>query len=296
MTASIFRRLCAVTVEALVFQLAFLGLVQLGVGTGGWSAGNHPAPLLVLALVRILSESVGGASPGKYLMDLQVVYRTRTGRPILGWARLPRAVLRNGWLWLPALMVLTDPSFTWFNGLASVVALTVIIRRDNRSAADLLAGAEVLSSTHTVPAPRPRETPWPTSAPPQRALAWAVDLGVSAAAGVLLSAAADWRFWPTALVVLGVLRLVSEWIGLPTPGKALLGLRVYYLAWFDLRGLIFLQVIVRNLWIPAAVAYATSPYSVPLLVEAVVMTFILAFPDHRGIMDRLANAHVVDVR
>ncbi len=294
--ASITRRLSALVIEVLVFHLAFLGLVQLGLGTGGWSAGTHPAPLLALAVVRVLGETAWGTSPGKYLTDLQVEYRTRTGRRIMGWARVPPAVLRNGWLWLPALMVLIDSSYTWYNGLAAVVALTVVIRWDNRSVVDLLAGAEVLSSKHTVSAPEPRTTPWPTSAPPQRALAWAVDLGVSAAVGVLLSGATAWSFWPTTLAVLGVLRLVTEWVGLPTPGKAVMGLQVYYLAWFDVRALVFIQVVVRNLWIPVAVAYAASPYATPLLFEAVIMVFITVFPDHRGVTDLLANAHVVDVR
>lgn len=295
--ASITRRFGAFVFEAILFILVFAGLYYLAPQFAqDQNAANNPLVPLVLAAVRILGEAVWGTSPGKYLTDLQVVFRTRTGDRVTGWQRLPRAALRNGWLWLPAVMVLIDPSFTWYNGLASAVALTVLIRWDNRSLADLLAGAEVLSTKHTVPSPAPRESPWPTSSPPQRALAWAIDLAVAALAGAALTQVTGWSFWLDTLTVLGLMRLLTEWVGLPTPGKAVMGLRVYYLPWFGLRGMVFLQVLVRNLWVPAAVAYAASPFATPLLVEGLVMAFILVYPDHRGVMDWLANAHITDVR
>ncbi|AGF71869.1 hypothetical protein A605_04290 [Corynebacterium halotolerans YIM 70093 = DSM 44683] len=295
--ASITRRFGAFVFEAILFILVFSGLHYLAPQFAqSQSVANNPLVLLVLAAVRILGEALWATSPGKYVTGLQVVFHTRTGGRVAGWQRLPRAALRNGWLWLPAVMVLIDPSFTWYNGLASAVALTVLIRWDNRSLADLLAGPEVLSVTHTVPAPASRKSPWPTSSPPQRALAWAIDLAVAALVGTALTQVTGWSFWLDTLTVLGLMRVITEWVGLPTPGKAVMGLRVYHLPWFDVKALVFLQVLVRNLWVPVAVAYAASPYATPLLFEGLVMAFILVFPDHRGVMDWLANAHVTDVR
>lgn len=108
----------------------------------------------------------------------------------------------------------------------------------------------------------------------------------------MLLMVSEWNWWALTLVALGVLRLLAEWIGLPTPGKAVLGLRVYYLPWFGSRAMVFFQVIVRNLWVVPAVALVVSPWPVPLLLEGVVMVSILISTEHRGLTDLAARAHV----
>ncbi len=292
--ASITRRFGAIMLEAAVFLFLYwlLSLVfpALGQGVELW---QDPAPVLVLAAVRILGEAGWGTSPGKRLTGLMVVFSDRTGQTVTGSrGRLPLTVLRNGWLWLPPVMLLINPEHSWYNALASVVALTLLLRWDNRSLFDQLAGAEVLSATQTVSAPDPRQTPWPLASPAQRALAWLVDLAVAGVVGAVLLTVSGWNWWALTLVVLGTLRLLAEWIGLPTPGKAALGLRVYYLPWFNSRAMIFLQVVVRNLWVVPAAALAVGWWSGPLLVEGVVMVSILLTADHRSLPDLAARAHV----
>ncbi|AGF71870.1 RDD family protein [Corynebacterium halotolerans] len=295
--ASALNRVCAVIIELMAIQLLFVGLVQLFPDLPReWGNSSHPFLLLAWASVRILCEAAWGTSPGKYLAKLRVVFFTRTGDDVSGWHRLPRAVLRNGWLWLPPLATLIGPDTLESDGWAWVVALSILIRGDDRSLADLLAGAEVVSS-RTGPGPEFRGAVRPTSLPPQRALAWAVDMTVAMLLGGVLGRFTDWPVWVDAVAVLGLLRVVTEWVGLPTPGKAVLGLRVSYRAWFDRPVLVFLQVPVRNLWVPAALFYyATNPFSTPLTIEALVMFFILVAPDHRGVTDQLAGAYVTDIR
>ena len=210
--ASITRRFGAIMLEAAVFLFLYwlLSLVfpALGQGVELW---QDPAPVLVLAAVRILGEAGWGTSPGKRLTGLMVVFSDRTGQTVTGSrGRLPLTVLRNGWLWLPPVMLLINPEHSWYNALASVVALTLLLRWDNRSLFDQLAGAEVLSATQTVSAPDPRQTPWPLASPAQRALAWLVDLAVAGVVGAVLLTVSGWNWWALTLVVLGTLRLLAE--------------------------------------------------------------------------------------
>ncbi|AGF71868.1 RDD family protein [Corynebacterium halotolerans] len=100
--------------------------------------------VLAVALVRITTEMLWGASPGKRLSNLGVEYRDRNGQPRTGVQRLVPSAVRNSWLWIPVLLSLIMPE-NLLSGLAVTALLALVFRKDGRLLTDRLAGARVVN-------------------------------------------------------------------------------------------------------------------------------------------------------
>lgn len=100
--------------------------------------------VLAVALVRIITETLWGASPGKRLSSLGVEYHDQNGQPRTGVQRLVPAVVRNSWLWIPVLLSLIMPE-NLLSGLAVTALLAIVFRKDGRLLTDRLAGARVVN-------------------------------------------------------------------------------------------------------------------------------------------------------
>lgn len=235
------------------------------------------AVLLTTANIRILAETVWGGSPGKWLTGIRVKF---PGAP--RFMRLPLSILRNSWLWVIPLSILLGDMILSVWAAIVVVAVSIILGPDRRSVADLLAGAYVIDSN------APRRVPDPVDhVSPRRALAWAVDMTLSALAGWALDNWLDWSWWAWGLVVLAVLRIASESLRVPTPGKALLGLRVEHRP-----GMLPVRAVARNLWILPALLLAAGFDHPLLLVECFIALSFLYLPGQRSATDYLAQATV----
>ncbi|NLP38671.1 MAG: RDD family protein [Corynebacterium pollutisoli] len=233
--------------------------------------------MLVAAAMRIVTETGWGASPGKWLAGIRVKFPGE-----VRWMRLPQAVLRNTWLWLAPLAVLLSTQEEDLWAMAAAVGVSIILGPDRRSVTDLLAGAYVIDPV------APRRVPDPVDhISPRRALAWAVDMGLAVLLGLALGAVLDWSWWARGLAVLAVVRLVTELIDTPTPGKALLGLRVTHSP-----GLRPLRVLGRNLWLAPALLIALAVDHPVLLVEGFIALTFLYIPAQRSITDLLARAEI----
>jgi len=233
--------------------------------------------MLVAAAMRIVTETGWGASPGKWLAGIRVKFPGE-----VRWMRLPQAVLRNTWLWLAPLAVLLSTQEEDLWAMAAAVGVSIILGPDRRSVTDLLAGAYVIDPV------APRRVPDPVDhISPRRALAWAVDMGLAVLLGLALGAVLDWSWWARGLAVLAVVRLVTELIDAPTPGKALLGLRVTHSP-----GLRPLRVLGRNLWLAPALLIALAVDHPVLLVEGFIALTFLYIPAQYSITDLLARAEI----
>lgn len=235
------------------------------------------AALLTTANIRILAETVWGASPGKWLTGSRVKF---PGAPRL--LRLPQSILRNSWLWAIPLSILLGDMVTTVWAAVAVVAFSIILGPDRRSVADLLAGAYVIDPN----APRRMADPV-DHVSPRRAMAWGVDMALAALAGWALDNWLGWSWWALGLVVLAVLKIAAESLRVPTPGKALLGLRVEHRP-----GKLPVRAVARNLWILPALLLAAIFEHPLLLVECFIALSFLYLPDQRSATDRLAQATV----
>lgn len=131
-------------------SLVVIGLLML-LPVGEFSALAMIAlAILAVALVRILTETLWGTSPGKHLSGLAVAYRNPAGTPRHGAQRLLPAVIRNAWLWIPVLLSLIMPE-NILSGLAATALISLILRKDGRPLTDRLAGARVID------APKPQK-------------------------------------------------------------------------------------------------------------------------------------------
>lgn len=110
---------------------------------------------------------------------------------------------------------------------------------------------------------------------------------LSALAGWALDNWLDWSWWAWGLVILAVLRIASESLRVPTPGKALLGLRVEHLP-----GMLPVRAAARNLWILPALLLAAGFDHPLLLVECFIALSFLYLPGQRSATDYLAQATV----
>ncbi len=235
------------------------------------------ATLLTTAIIRIIAETVWGGSPGKWLTGIRVKF---PGAPRL--LRLPQSILRNSWLWVIPLSILLGDMVASVWAAAIVVAFSIILGPDRRSVADLLAGAFVTDPS----APRRPRDPL-DHVSPRRAMAWGVDMGLAALAGWALHSRLDWSWWALGLVVLAVLKIATESLRVPTPGKAILGLRVEHHP-----GKLPVRAAARNLWIlPALLLSAFFDHPL-LLVECFIALSFLYLSDQRSVTDRLAQATV----
>lgn len=277
--AGFFTRLAVTFLEVTVVTL--LGMAVQWVVTQPLPPGRFTlAVLLTTAWIRILTEAAWGASPGKWLAGIRVKFPAERR-----WMRLPQAALRNIWLWAVPVTVLLGGIENSVWGAAVPVALSMIIGPDRRSLTDLLAGAFVIDPN------APRRVPDPIDhVSPRRGVAWVVDMTLSGLAGWVLSAWLGWSWWALGLMVLAVLKVGAEILRVPTPGKALTGLRIDYPA-----GNLPLRVVARNLWIlPAFLLAASVDYPV-LLVEGFIALTFLYLPRQRSATDYLAQATVARV-
>lgn len=273
--AGLLTRAAASGGEVLAVVLTGLALQALTREPLGWDM--VASTMLIAAALRIVTETGWGASPGKWLAGIRVKFPGEAR-----WMRLPQSVLRNTWLWLPPLTVLLSPQEQELWAMATAVGVSIVLGPDRRSVTDLLAGAFVIDPS------APRRVPDPVDhVSPRRALAWAVDMAVAVLAGLVLAPLLDWSWWARGLVVLAVIRLVTETVGVPSPGKALLRVRVDYPA-----GRRLVRVIARNLWLlPALLLAATVGHAV-LLVEGFIALTFLYIPAQRSVTDLLAQAKV----
>lgn len=235
------------------------------------------AALLTTAIIRILTETVWGASPGKWLSGIRVKF---PGAPRL--LRLPQSMLRNSWLWVIPLSILLGDMIVSVWAAVIVVAFSIILGPDRRSVADLLAGAFVTDPN----APRRVRDPL-DHVSPRRAMAWAVDMTLAALAGWALDSWLGWSWWALGLAVLAVLKIAAESLRVPTPGKALLGLRISYPP-----GNLPVRAVARNLWILPALLLAAGFQHPLLLVECFIALSFLYLPGQRSATDYLAQATV----
>lgn len=235
------------------------------------------AAMLVAAAMRIVTETGWGASPGKWMAGIRVKFPCEQR-----WMRLPQAVLRNTWLWLAPLTVLLSPVGEQLWAMAAAVGLSIILGPDRRSVTDLLAGAYVIDPA------APRRVPDPVDhVSPRRAVAWVVDMALAVLVGLPLSMLLDWSWWARGLLVLAVLKAVSELLAAPTPGKLLLGLRVEHSP-----GMRALRVLGRNVWLVPALLIAVTVDHPVLLVEGLIAVTFLYIPAQRSLTDLLVGARV----
>lgn len=266
-----------------VTVLEITAVTLLGMGVQ-WLATEPLAPekftmavALTTALIRILTETVWGSSPGKWLTGIRVRFPGEQR-----WMRLPQATLRNIWLWLVPVDILTGQSGATVWGFASLVGLTIILGPDRRSVTDLLAGAFVIDPN------APRRVADPVDhVSPRRALAWMVDMTLAGLAGLLLDSWLTWSWWAAGLLVLAVLKVGAELASLPTPGKALTGLRITYPP-----GLRPIRVLARNLWLLPAILLAAGVHHPVFLIEGFIAMTFLYLPGQRSATDHLAQASV----
>ncbi|MDO5669652.1 MAG: RDD family protein [Corynebacterium sp.] len=273
--AGLLTRGAATGGEVLAVILTGLALQALTRQPLGWDV--VASTMLIAAALRIVTETGWGASPGKWLAGIRVKFPGEAR-----WMRLPQSLLRNTWLWLPPLTVLFRPQEEELWVMATAVGISIVLGPDRRSVTDLLAGAFVIDPS------APRRVADPVDhVSPRRALAWAVDMALATLAGLALAPVLDWSWWARGLVVLAVIRLLSETLGVPSPGKALLRVRVDYPA-----GLRVVRAIARNLWLlPAILIAATVGHSVLLVEGFIALTFIY-IPAQRSVTDLLAQAKV----
>lgn len=141
-TVSPIRRFGAVVfvdfagVSIVVFALLML------LPVGASIMGTGVLAILTVALVRIITETLQGASPGKRLANLRVEYRDSAGAVLTGRHRLLPAVIRNCWLWIPVLLALIAPE-NIVSGLAVTALLSILFRKQGRLLPDRLAGTTV---------------------------------------------------------------------------------------------------------------------------------------------------------
>lgn len=133
-----FAAISLVVVGALMFLGDFSPLVMMAFA------------ILAVALIRIITETLWGTSPGKHLSGLAVEYRDPAGYLRHGAQRLLPAVIRNAWLWIPVLLSLVMPE-NILSGLAATALISLILRKDGRPLTDRLAGARVID------APKPQQ-------------------------------------------------------------------------------------------------------------------------------------------
>ncbi|MFC6146125.1 hypothetical protein [Corynebacterium nasicanis] len=273
--AGLFTRAAATSGEVLALILAALALQTLT--REPVTLDVFSAALLCAAAVRIITETGWGASPGKWLAGLRVKFPGE-----VTWMRLPQAVLRNTWLWLAPLTVLLSPRDENLWAMAATVGISIILGPDRRSVTDLLGGAFVIDPA------APRRVPDPVDhVSPRRALAWAVDMALSSLLALALAPLLGWSWWAGGLVVLALLKVVTELLDAPTPGKALFRLRVTHAPGFRL-----VRVAARNLWLLPALFLAFAVGHPVLLVEGFIALTFLYIPAQRSVTDLLARAEV----